>query len=65
MTGTIKKLLNGFGFISMVGERKDHFFHATQVQNIKFNELMVNDKVEFEEEDSPKGKIAVNVNLVS
>lgn len=64
MTGIVKKLLNGFGFIRVEGERKDCFFHASQLQNIKFPELREGDKVDFDAEESPKGKVAMNVHLV-
>lgn len=64
MQGIVKKLLNGFGFIRTEGQRKDCFFHASQLQNIKFPELREGDKVEFDEEESPKGKVAMNILLV-
>ena len=55
----------GFGFLKTEVEgAKDLFFHATALQDVKFDELKVGDKVEYEEMDSEKGLKAVDVRLV-
>ncbi len=51
----------GFGFISQEGEEKDLFFHATELQDVEFNDLQEGDDVTFELADGPKGQNAVNV----
>lgn len=51
----------GFGFISQDGEEKDLFFHATELQDVEFNDLQEGDDVTFEVADGPKGQNAVNV----
>ena len=51
----------GFGFISQDGEEKDLFFHASELQDIDFNDLQEGDDVTFEIADGPKGQNAVNV----
>ncbi len=60
--GTIKKLTDrGFGFIAREGVEKDLFFHAKDLQGLRFDELREGDKVQFEVSDSPKGPSAINV----
>lgn len=61
MQGTIKKLTDkNFGFIAHEGEN-DIFFHASNLDGVEFNQLQEGDTVEFEIEDTPKGKSAVGV----
>ncbi len=61
-TGKIARLTDrGFGFISQEGEEKDLFFHATELQDVEFNDLQEGDDVTFEVADGPKGPNAVNV----
>ena len=61
-TGKIARLTDrGFGFISQEGEEKDLFFHATELQDVEFNDLQEGDDVTFEIADGPKGPNAVNV----
>ncbi len=61
-TGKIARLTDrGFGFISQEGEEKDLFFHATELQDVEFNDLQEGDDVTFEVADGPKGQNAVNV----
>lgn len=59
--GTIKKIIfdKGFGFITD-GE-KDVFFHRSSVEGCKFEDLYEGDKVDFNEEQGPKGPNATNV----
>ena len=65
MEGEIKRLLNGFGFITPEGEEdKDLFFHGNDLVDAEFNDLSEGQKVTFEKESSPKGPKAVKVTLV-
>ena len=59
-TGSIKKLLNGFGFISRDGA-EDLFFHSADLVDVSFNELREGDPVKFEEGSGPKGPKAMKV----
>lgn len=62
MNGVIKKkMLQGFGFISIEGQAKDLFFHKNSLTGVTFDELQEGDNVSFETEESPKGMNAVNV----
>jgi len=64
MTGVIKKLTDkGFGFIAIEGQDKDLFFHSNALVGVSFNELREGQAVSFEQEQSPKGMNAVNVQL--
>lgn len=64
MTGTIKTLKNGFGFITREGEAKDLFFHAKELQGVTFEELKEGDTVSFEVMDGEKGPSATGVTRV-
>lgn len=61
MRGTIRNMLanKGFGFILM-SNGHEIFFHASQCKT-DFKSLQVGDQVEFETENSPKGKRAIDV----
>ncbi|NCC70560.1 cold shock domain-containing protein [bacterium] len=62
MQGTIKKLTDkNFGFISQNDSQKDLFFHANNLEDVRFEELREGDSVSFEIENTPKGDAAVNV----
>lgn len=62
MTGTIKFLKNGYGFIGVEGQ-KDIFFHAKDLEYVEFDNLKTGMAVDFEIGDSPKGPKAVNVKI--
>jgi len=62
--GTIRKLIGrGYGFIKTEGD-KDLFFHSSTVQDVRFEELQVGQKVSYTEGQSPKGPRAENVTPV-
>ncbi|MBU1124775.1 MAG: cold shock domain-containing protein [Candidatus Omnitrophica bacterium] len=62
--GKIKKIISdrGFGFISDTDGR-DVFFHQGGLVGVNFNDLTVDQEVEFEVEKSDKGPRAINVSL--
>ena len=64
MQGVVRKLFTdkGFGFIR--GENNaDYFFHRSQLQNAKFEDMAEGDAVSFEGADGPKGPKAEDVYL--
>ena len=64
-TGSIKKLLNGFGFISREGG-DDLFFHSEDlVEGLSFNSLNEGDAVQYKEGSGPKGPKATEVSLAT
>ena len=62
-TGSIKKLLNGFGFISREGG-DDLFFHSADLVDVSFDSLGEGDAVQFEVGSGPKGPKAEKVSKV-
>ena len=60
-TGTIKRIARdkGFGFIRDASGQ-EYFFHRSAVQG-SFDSLTEGQRVNFDEEDSPKGPRASNV----
>lgn len=59
--GTIKKLTEkGFGFID-IGGGKDLFFHMSNVEGVRFDDLHEGQRVTFNEGSGPKGPRAENV----
>ncbi len=63
--GTIARIMDkGFGFIAREGEEKDLFFHASELQNVSFDDLREGDKVSFDIEDGDKGPRAVAINKI-
>jgi CspA family cold shock protein len=65
MTGKIARIMDkGFGFISVEGQEKDLFFHASELaEGIDFNSLKEGQEVSFEMADGQKGPMATNVTL--
>jgi cold shock protein len=59
--GTIKKLTDkGFGFID-TGRGGDLFFHMSNVEGARFDDLHEGQRVSFNEGRGPKGARAENV----
>lgn len=59
--GTIKRLTDkGFGFID-TGADKDMFFHMSNLDGVRFDELREGQKVSFTAGEGPKGPRAENV----
>lgn len=59
--GTIKKLTDkGFGFID-TGTGKDLFFHMSNLEGVRFDDLQEGQQVSFTEGSGPKGPRAENV----
>ena len=62
--GTIKKLTDkGFGFID-TGADKDLFFHMSNLEGVRYEELQEGQRVTFTEGHGPKGPRAENVTPV-
>ena len=63
--GTIKRLTDkGFGFLD-VGGPKDLFFHSSNVEGVRYEELREGQRVSFQEGQGPKGPRAENVKLIT
>jgi cold shock protein len=59
--GTIKKLTDkGFGFID-TGRGGDLFFHMSNVEGVRYDDLREGQKVSYNEGRGPKGARAENV----
>ena len=59
--GTIKRLTDrGFGFIE-TGDKKDLFFHMTNLEGVQWDDLREGLKVSYEVGDGPKGPRAERV----
>ncbi len=59
--GTIKRLTDkGFGFID-TGGSKDLFFHMSNLDGVRYEELQEGQRVSFDEGQGPKGPRAENV----
>ncbi len=65
MKGTIKRVMydRNYGFISVEGEEKDIFFHRSGTKG-EFHDLREGAEVEFEIEETDRGKQATNVEAV-
>ncbi len=64
MEGTVKFFngSKGFGFITNDATGKDIFVHITGLNGKSLNE---GDRVEFEEEEGKKGKVATQVRVIN
>ena len=62
-TGTVKWFneQKGFGFITPDGGGKDLFVHHSNIDATGFRTLQDGQEVEFEEQDSPRGPVAIKV----
>jgi len=61
--GTIKKMTDkGFGFID-TGKGSDLFFHSSNLEGVRFEQLQEGQRVTFNEGRGPKGPRAENVKL--
>ena len=59
--GTIKKITDkGFGFIE-TGRGGDLFFHMSNVEGVRFDDLREGQRVSYNEGRGPKGPRAENV----
>ena len=62
--GTIKRITDkGFGFISNESGT-DLFFHSSNVEGVRYEDLQVGQKVSYKEGSGPKGPRAENVRPV-
>ena len=62
MTGSIARLTDrGYGFIKPDEGEKDLFFHAKDLQEVRYDDLREGDKVTFDIAESAKGPNAVAV----
>jgi len=62
--GTIKRLTDkGFGFID-TGTNQDMFFHSSNVEGARYDELREGQRVSYTEGQGPKGPRAENVTPV-
>ena len=62
--GTIKKLTDkGFGFID-TGTGRDMFFHMSNVEEVRFDDLHEGQRVSYNEGQGPKGPRAENVRVI-
>jgi CspA family cold shock protein len=61
--GTIKRVTDrGFGFIS-TGEKKEMFFHKSNLEGVEWDDLREGQNVTFEVGEGPKGPRAEQVRL--
>ncbi len=63
MTGTVKFFngSKGYGFITNDETGKDIFVHVTALNGVELNK---GDKVEYEEEEGRKGRVAAQVQVI-
>ncbi len=62
--GTIKRLTDkGFGFIS-TGGPKDLFFHSSNLEGVRYEELREGQRVSYTDGHGPKGPRAENVKII-
>ena len=65
MTGKIKALRGGYGFITPDEGDKDVFFHATALDGITFDSLREGQAVTFDVAQGEKGPRAEHVKLAA
>jgi CspA family cold shock protein len=62
--GTIKRLTDrGFGFID-TGSEDDLFFHSSDLEGVRYEELQEGQRVSYTAGEGPKGPKAENVKPV-
>jgi cold shock CspA family protein len=69
LKGTVKSLkkTEGYGFITHTVTGQDHFFHRSAVERtspVQFDDLEIDQQVEFTPIEGPKGPRAVEVRPV-
>jgi len=63
--GTIKRLTDkGFGFIATDHGGPDMFFHMSNLEGVRFEDLREGQKVSFTEGRGPKGPRAEHVRVI-
>jgi len=62
MNGTVKTLLKGYGFIAGT-DGIDYFFHAQDLQGVRFDTLKEGQAVVFEPGKGAKGPRAAEVSV--
>ena len=62
VNGTIKRVMNGYGFVASEGGT-EYFFHQAACSGVRFDELREGQAVTFDEGEGPKGPRAENVTL--
>lgn len=61
--GTIKRLTDkGFGFID-TGSQQDMFFHMSNLEGVRYDELREGQRVSYNPGNGPKGPRAENVRI--
>ena len=64
LEGKIKKITDkGFGFIEGT-DGQDMFFHSSNVENVRFDDLREGQRVSYNIGEGPKGPRAENVQLL-
>ncbi len=63
--GTIERLSDrGYGFIRVQGERKNTFFHASELHGVHFNDVKEGERVSFTLSTTDKGPAAIDVEVI-
>jgi CspA family cold shock protein len=64
--GTVKKMIpdKGFGFIRQKEGDKDLFFHCSGLAEVRWEDLKIGDKVEYEVMETDKGPRAVDIKVL-
>ena len=67
LRGTVRwfSAKKGYGFIAPEDGGKDIFVHWSGISMEGYKQLAVDDQVEFALKDSPKGPIAIEVQIIS